>query len=158
MKQFQLNEYYLYEAEPKDFNLTNMPYHCRNWIFRLKPNPQNGKYYMHDTYWGHDEHAIEVTSENVDLFKPLFDTRDFVKIPNDDEQYMYKKEDVFVVRDQNQFNNRISVYLRKNAKKSTEYQIRVFENRLSKKKHELNTVQREYDEILNELKRLKNYG
>ncbi|WP_373194640.1 hypothetical protein, partial [Mycobacterium marinum] len=77
---------------------------------------------------------------------------------NDDEQYMYKKEDVFVVRDQNQFNNRISVYLRKNAKKSTEYQIWVFENRLSKKKHELNTVQREYDEILNELKRLKNYG
>ena len=48
----------------------NMPFHCKNWTFRIVE--YNGTYYMYDTYWSSDDHPIELTDQNIDEFEYLF--------------------------------------------------------------------------------------
>ena len=113
-----LNENYLYEASPEDFGVEFMPYHCKNWVFKLVRDETNDKYYMQDTYWNYDPTTIEVTSDNISFFKPLFDMREVVEMSlDDDEKFMYDNDDLFYVLDQNQFNRRFSLYRKKMQKR-----------------------------------------
>lgn len=129
-----LDENYLYEASPEDFGVEFMPYHCKNWIFKLVKDETTGKYYMQDTYWNYDPKTIEVTSDNISLFKPLFDMREVVEMSlDDDERFMYDDDDLFHVRDQNQFNRRVSLYRRKDAKKNVYKEIETKEQILRDK-------------------------
>lgn len=155
MNKNQLNENFLYEADPESFGFTSMPYHCRNWVFRLRYNPNSGEYYMYDTYWSVDENPIKVTEDNIDSFKVLFDVNDVEKVPNDDEIFMYSSDDIFHVRDQNQFKSSVSVYKLKGAVKVIERQIDILKLRLKDKTWELNTIQNEIEDIQNELSQLE---
>lgn len=113
-----LNENYLYEASPEDFGVKFMPYHCKNWVFKLVKDETNDKYYMQDTYWNYDSETIEVTSDNINFFKSLFDMREVVEMSlDDDEKFMYDNDDLFYVLDQNQFNHRFSLYRKKGQKR-----------------------------------------
>lgn len=145
----KLNENYLYEASPEDFGVKHMPYHCKNWIFKLIKDETTDKYYMIDTYWNYDPETIEVTSDNINFFKPLFDMREVIKMNlDDDEKFMYDDEDLFYVLDQNQFNHRFSLYRKKEAKKNIYKEIETKEQILRNKKHECKS-------ILNEIKTLE---
>ncbi|WP_426271281.1 hypothetical protein [Staphylococcus aureus] len=150
-----LDENYLYTAEPEDFGKINSPYHCRNWVFELKRIEESDTYYMQDTYWVSQPTTITVTPDNVHLFKPLFDMREVVKIPDDDEKFMYNPEDIFHVRDQNQFKHRISVYKRKEAKKNIDREIEILEYRLSLKKREEERIRSDVECLENELQQKK---
>lgn len=48
-------------------------YHCCNWTFRIEES-DDGKIYMHDTYWSDNGGVIiEITDDNFDEFKFIFD-------------------------------------------------------------------------------------
>lgn len=156
MKKFsELNMDYLYVGEPTDFGYTDsFAYHCKNWVFRLRKT-SNGEYYMCDTYWSDNKDAIKVTEDNIEKFKPLFDINKVEKIPDTDEMYMYDSSDIYQVLDQNQFHARVTYYKNKDAKKKLDNQIEVLKSRKDKKEYELKRVQREYDEVAEELNKLE---
>ena len=69
----------------------NTPYWSKNWTFRVRK--YNDKYYMYDTYYGIDEHPIELTDENFDQFEYLFDL-DNIRVVNGYERWLeYPEED-----------------------------------------------------------------
>ncbi|HDE0265539.1 TPA: hypothetical protein PB422_002474 [Staphylococcus aureus] len=151
-----LDENYLYVAEPEDFGKYNNAYHCRNWVFKLKRIEKSDTYYMQDTYWNYDPTTIEVTSDNISFFKPLFDMREVVEMSlDDDEKFMYDDDDLFYVLDQNQFNRRVSLYRRKEAKKNIDKEIEVLEYNLKLKKHEEKCIRSDIEHLENELKQKK---
>lgn len=151
-----LDENYLYEASPEDFGVEFMPYHCKNWIFKLVKDETTGKYYMQDTYWNYDPKTIEVTPDNINLFKPLFDMRKVVEMSlDDDERFMYDDDDLFHVRDQNQFNRRVSLYRRKDAKKNVYKEIETKEQILRDKKRECKSLLEEIKILKKEIKQKK---
>lgn len=151
-----LNENYLYEASPEDFGVEFMPYHCKNWVFKLVRDETNDKYYMQDTYWNYDPTTIEVTSDNISFFKPLFDMREVVEMSlDDDEKFMYDNDDLFYVLDQNQFNRRFSLYRKKDAKKNVYKEIETKEQILRDKKRECRSLLDEIKVLKKEIKHKK---
>ena len=151
-----LNENYLYEASPKDFGVESMPYHCKNWVFKLIKDEINDKYYMQDTYWNYNPDIIEVTSDNIGFFKPLFDMREVIEMSlDDDEKFMYDNNDLFYVLDQNQFNHRFSLYRQKDAKKNIYKEIETKEQILRDKKRECKSLLDEIKVLQKEIKHKK---
>ncbi len=151
-----LNENFLYEASPEDFGVKFMPYHCKNWVFKLVKDETNDKYYMQDTYWNYGPEIIEVTSDNINLFKPLFDMREVVKMSlDDDEKFMYDYDDLFYVLDQNQFNHRFSLYRKKDAKKNVYKEIETKEEILRDKKRECKSLLDEIKVLQKEIRQKK---
>lgn len=151
-----LNENYLYEASLEDFGVEFMPYHCKNWFFKLVRDETNDKYYMQDTYWNYDPTTIEVTSDNISFFKPLFDMREVVEMSlDDDEKFMYDNDDLFYVLDQNQFNRRFSLYRKKDAKKNIYKEIETKEQILRVKKRECKSLLDEIKVLQKEIKHKK---
>lgn len=73
----------------------NNPYWCRNWTFKV--HKSGNKYYMYDTYWSTgDEYPVELTDENFDMFKFLFDLDD-VRFINSYENWLeYPNEDKWI--------------------------------------------------------------
>ena len=152
----KLNENYLYEASPEDFGVKHMPYHCKNWVFKLIKDETNNKYYMQDTYWNYDPEIIEVTSDNISFFKPLFDMREVIEMSlDDDEKFMYDNNDLFYVLDQNQFNHRFSLYRRKDAKKNIYKEIETKEQILRDKKRECKSLLDEIKVLQKEIRHKK---
>ena len=152
----KLNENYLYEASPEDFGVKHMPYHCKNWVFKLIKDETNNKYYMQDTYWNYDPEIIEVTSDNISFFKPLFDMREVIEMSlDDDEKFMYDNNDLFYVLDQNQFNHRFSLYRRKDAKKNIYKEIETKEQILRHKKRECKSLLDEIKVLQKEIRHKK---
>ncbi|PTK45466.1 hypothetical protein BUZ69_10355 [Staphylococcus saprophyticus] len=156
MKKFsELNTDYLYVGEPTDFGYTDsFAYHCKNWVFSLEKT-SDGEFYMHDTFWKYDENAIKVSEDNIGKFTPLFDITKVKKIPDTDERFMYDSNDIYEVLDQNQFHARVTYYKKINASKKLNNQIEVLQERKERKKYELDKVQREYDDIAEELNKLE---
>ena len=151
-----LNENYLYEASPEDFGVEFMPYQCKNWVFKLIKDETTGKYYMQDTYWNYDPTTIEVTSDNIRFFKPLFDMRKVVKMSlDDDEKFMYDNDDLVYVLDQNQFNHRFSLYRKKDAKKNVYKEIETKEEILRDKKRECKSLLDEIKVLQKEIRHRK---
>lgn len=93
----KLNEHGLYERPPtkKDEDMHHDVWWCKNWTFKCSKR-DDGSAIMFDTYWGYDGNSIEVTDENIDEFKLIFDFRDVEKISADiaDE---YDPEDIYHV-------------------------------------------------------------
>ncbi|MCG2397653.1 hypothetical protein K4V26_05665 [Staphylococcus epidermidis] len=151
-----LDDNYLYEASPEDFGVRRMPYHCKNWVFKLIKDEATDKYYMRDTYWNYDPDTIEVTPDNINFFKPIFDMREVVEMDlDDDEKFMYDDDDLFYVRDQNQFNRRVSLYRRKEAKKNVYKEIETKEQILRDKKRECKSIIDEIKILEKEIKHKK---
>jgi len=71
----KLNKNFLYKRQP--CNGGSEPYWCRNWTF-ICQNSDDGKAFMVDTYFRNS--SIEVTDENIDFFKFVFDFREVRKI------------------------------------------------------------------------------
>jgi hypothetical protein len=90
----KLNMNYLYSKSPPE-NKNRDIFWCRNWTFRLCTY-NNVRAYMRDTYFNDSNTAIEVTDENIDEFKIIFDFRDMEKI-RDDEWDEYNLEDIIRV-------------------------------------------------------------
>ena len=81
----------LYKSEPFDIR-GNDPYWCKNWTFKVKEI--HGTLYMVDTYF--NDRYIEVTNDNVNNFKFVFDFNE-VKEINESEYEKYNDEDRFMV-------------------------------------------------------------
>lgn len=70
----------------------NDPYWCKNWTFRVYE--YKGKYYMGDTYWSiGDNHPIELTDENFDKFKLVFDFEDVERFNGTYNQWLTYPDD-----------------------------------------------------------------
>lgn len=97
------------------------PYHCINWTFKIAAYEDRNKYYMHDTYWsGGGGLSIELTDDNFDKFKLLFDMND-VRQVNPPDFYDYNEEDRWhVALDSGGYQFSRNYYVRKDAKKNKE--------------------------------------
>ena len=94
-------------------------YWCRNWIFRVQENRDN-TYTMVDTYWGSGEHCFDLTDENFDKFKFLFDLTEVKKVSRT-EFYDYNEDDRwFVAMDSSGWQYSDDYYVKKDAKKNKE--------------------------------------
>lgn len=73
-------------------------YWCFNWIFKVKEigysDTDEKLYKMIDTYYG--DKGIEITDENFDEFKLIFDFDDVIEISKD-ASLDYNDEDVYTV-------------------------------------------------------------
>ena len=94
----KLDENFLYKRQPiidNSFSVGTVSgtYHCKNWTFKCRKN--NGKAWMIDTYWGSGSgyNNYEVTDENVNEYKKIFDFREVKKI-NDYEIDEYEQNDL----------------------------------------------------------------
>jgi len=96
----KLNTNYLYKKEPVvDHSLyigqTPITYHCKNWTFKVSKY-EDGSAYMRDTYFSDSSHSYEITDENIDDFKFVFDFREVRKI-GDSHSNEYDEEDLYYV-------------------------------------------------------------
>lgn len=69
--------------------------------------------------------------------------------------FMYDDDDLFHVRDQNQFNRRVSLYRRKDAKKNVYKEIETKEQILRDKKRECKSLLGEIKVLQKEIKHKK---
>lgn len=68
------------------------PYWCRNWTFRVRKYDDD--YYMYDTYWATgDDYPVELTDENFDKFKLVFDFNDVEKFSGSYIQWLTYPDD-----------------------------------------------------------------
>lgn len=87
----------IYECEPVLNWLPSYkrddPYWCKNWTFKVRQS-KSGKYFMYDTYWSTgDDHPVELTDENFDKFKFLFDLDDIRFVHSCEDWLEYPEED-----------------------------------------------------------------
>ena len=147
----KLNEYGLYKRPPtdKDRERYHDVYWCKNWTFRCNKH-KDGTAVMVDTYWGDgDGGGREVTDENIDEFKFIFDFRDVEKIrPGVADEY--REEDVYhVSTDSGGMYCGGNYYVKVDAKPSIDLQIEKaeaeFENALFCVGMKKNTLARLYE-------------
>lgn len=123
----------------------NDPYHCINWTFRITADEDRNKYYMRDTYWsGGGGLSVELTDDNFDKFKLLFDMNDVRKVSPPDF-YDYNEEDRWhVALDSAGIRFSKYYYVRKDAKKNKEILLERLQHELESLK---NQVRWKEDEI-----------
>lgn len=117
----------VYQCDPVESGLgkgesSEFLYWGCNWIFRVQKNRHNtdNTYTMVDTYWSSGGKCFDLTDENFDKFKFLFDMND-VKQVSQTDFYDYNEDDRwFVAMDSGgwQFSN--GYYVKKDAKKNKE--------------------------------------
>ena len=127
---------------------------CFNWIFKGKEitcSDTNKKYYkMIDTYYG--DKGIEITDENFEEFKLIFDFDDVMEISKD-SALDYNDEDVYTVAigsggwryDRKFFINKGTIKNKDIVLNRIKNEIESLEYKLSNKKKQLKQV--ENDEI-----------
>ena len=120
------------------------PYHCINWTFKITADEDCNKYYMRDTYWSSGGLSVELTDDNFDKFKLLFDMNDVCKVSPPDF-YDYNEEDRWhVALDSGGYRCSRYYYVRKDAKKNKEMLLERLQHELESLK---NQVRRKEDEI-----------
>ena len=126
------------------------PYWCKNWTFRVRKS-KSGKYYMHDTYWSTgDEHPVELTDDNFDNFKFLFDFDDIQYINSYEDYIEYPKEDRWNVAINSGGKGYPKYVVRKGAKKVKQRVIDRLENHINYLKHELELSERSLEKVIND--------
>ncbi|WP_346938228.1 hypothetical protein [uncultured Clostridium sp.] len=146
----KLNENYLYEREAFKTGISDDYYWCKNWTFKIKKY-EDGRVYMVDTYWGDSQDSLtfEVTDENIDKFKFIFDFREVERVP-DSDIYDYEEEDLYRVPTNSGGRSCGKLYWKnKNTKKSNRLQI---ENKL----YEIKQLENKLKWAREDLERLKN--
>lgn len=94
----KLNENFLYKKKPvidNSFSVGTVPgtYHCKNWTFRCAK--KDGNAWMVDTYWSSGNYRNEITDDNIEDYKKIFDFREVKKI-GDYEIKDYEDKDLIV--------------------------------------------------------------
>lgn len=150
----------LLKQKDMDFDYRNMPtaqsaQQClklldKNWQSFFKAIKDWSKAYMYDTYFDSwDSHRIQVTDENIDDFKIVFDFKEIKRIHNS-EANEYNKEDLYhIATDSGGYSCGRLYWVKKNAVKSKEFLI-------SKKKQEIESLKCQLKWAENDLKRLLN--
>jgi len=146
----KLNTNYLYKKEPVtiDHSLyigrTPITYHCKNWTFKVYKY-DDGKAYMRDTDF--NDAGIQVTDENIDEFKFVFDFRE-VKQIHDSHSNEYNEEDLYyVATNSGGYSCGGCYWVNKNTKESKELLI-------GKKKREIGSLKNKLEWAENDLVRL----
>jgi len=129
----------------------NDPYHCINWTFKIAAYEDHNKYYMHDTYWsGGSGLSIELTDDNFDKFKLLFDMNDVRKVSPPDF-YDYNEEDRWhVALDSAGYQFSRHYYVRKDAKKNKEFLLERLQNELKSLKDQVRWKEDEIKKVWEE--------
>lgn len=148
----KLNENFLYKKAPKrdpnEMYIGCIPisYWCKNWTFKVKK--YNGKALMYDTYWSTQKNYIEVTDNNINDFKVIFD---ITKVKQTLKEIVdeYNKEDIFCVAIDSGGISYPKYFVRKEAKKSKELQIEKKKEEIRKLKYKLENIERELNELIN---------
>lgn len=112
-----LNENYLYEKKPLTY-------------FAAK---QRGEAFMFDTY-GNNK-GIQVTDDNIDEFKFIFDFREVEQLP-DSEVDEYDKKDLYFIAYEN-YDQAYTYWKNKGVQKSLDLQIVKAKNRVENAKMQL---------------------
>lgn len=146
----RLNENFLYQKEPTVTTATwsaSHPYHCKNWTFKVY-KLQDGRAFMLDTYFDSwDSHKIQVTDENIDDFKIVFDFRDVKRI-RDSEYDEYNDEDLYrVATNSGGWTCGNLYWVHKETQKSKQLLI-------DKKKNEIQYLKHKLERTKNDLERL----
>lgn len=125
------------------------PYHCINWTFRVKKHDGLNKYYMYDTYWATgDGLRVELTDENFDKFELLFDMNDVRKVSPPDF-YDYNEEDRWhVALDSGGYYYSKHYYVRKDAKKNKNIQLKRLSQELETLKSQVRRKEEEIAKVL----------
>ena len=148
----KLDENFLYKKKPiidNSFSVGRVSgtYHCKNWTFRCYK--RDGKAYMVDTYWGSGNCSHEVTDENIEEYKKIFDFREVVKI-NDYEIDEYEDKDLIcAATDSGGYTCGHIHWVLKTAKKSQKLLI-------EKEKAKIERAKRDLERATEELEKYEN--
>lgn len=148
----RLNKDYLYKTEPiidNSFSVGTTPgtYHCKNWTFKVHKY-EDGRAYMYDTYFdSSDSHTIQVTDQNINEFKIIFNFNEVKRI-SDSEYNEYNKEDLYrAATSSGGYSCGKLYWVKKDAQKSKDLLI-------DKKKYEIESLKRQLKWAEDDLKRL----
>lgn len=127
------------------------PYHCINWTFKVQKYEQYDKYYMCDTYWsGGSGLRVELTDENFNRFKLLFDMDEVHKVSPPDF-YDYDEEDCWhVALDSGGYQYSKHYYVKNGAEKSKEKLLNRLNRELESLKRQVKCKEEEIAKVLTE--------
>lgn len=146
----KLNTSYLYKKEPIINNSfyvgrTSATYHCKNWTFKVYKY-DDGRAYMRDTYF--NDAGIQVTDENINEFKFVFDFREVRKI-SDSHVNEFAEEDLyFVATDSGGYSCGGCNWIKKNAKESKHLLIKKKEREIESLKNQLQWAENDLERLL----------
>lgn len=146
----KLSEHYLYQKDPIINESYSNVFHCKNWTFKVVKRA-DGRAYMYDTYFfSWDSHTIQVTDDNINEFKVVFDFREVKKI-NDSEADEYNEEDRYrVATDSGGYSCGHLYWAKKDAEKSHELLIKKTEEKIESLKNQLSWAENNLNRLLGE--------
>ena len=147
----KLNENFLYSKDPdKNKNYLGGAYWCRNWTFKVC-KLDTGKAFMYDTYWSSaSEDYIEVTDENINDFKFIFDFREVIKIRDTDIDEYDISDLICAATDSGGMTCGHNHWIKKGALKSNKLLIEKTEKEIERLKRKLANAER-YLKMLEEV-------
>ncbi len=127
-------------------------YWCRNWTF-IPHIYDDGRVFMYDSYFNSSDGSKEVTDENFDEWKFIFD-RDKVKQISYEEALEYDEKDLYkyIAIDSGGYSCSSCIWVNKDANKNIDKQIKQAECRLESAKSEVKWRQEELDRLLEQKK------
>lgn len=143
LEKINMNGLYYHKPERK-YSRHDDLYWCQNWTF--KPYVYSNKLYMRDTYWGYgDDLVIEVTENNINEFKLLFDFKNVKEVKvNNIWEFGEENKDWWVLSTDSGGIYHPKQYIRIGATRNKEMVI-------NRKKEEIKDLQRQINNIESEI-------
>jgi hypothetical protein len=142
----RLNENYLYQKEPEEIG--QYTFWCRNWTFKV--HKSDGNAFMLDTYYNNWDSNIEVTDDNINNFKVVFDFREVRRI-KDKEIDEYNHDDLYrVATDSGGMSCGGLHWVKKDAQKSIQLLIEKKRHEIESLKSSLRYAERQLEHLLSQ--------
>lgn len=127
-------------------------YHCFNWTFKVRHNEKTDEWYMVDTYF--NDKSIELTDDNFDEFKFLFDFNEVEK-HSGENIYEYDESDWWYVAIDSGGRAYGKYFVQKNATKVKEKVLKRIESEIDYLERQLKSKREDYKRIENDEVNLK---
>lgn len=154
-KRNMINPNGLYSHEiVSDWVYGNNKYWCHNWTF--KPHIfDDGRVFMYDSYFDSWESSKEVTDENFDEWKFIFDFNDVKPIGYYNAQE-YNEEDLYrnIATNSGGYTCSDCIWVKKTAQKNIDKEIDLAKRELNSAKNEVEWRERYLNDLLDKKSRL----
>lgn len=138
----------LYRCKPSKKYCHGDMHWCRNWTFRLVCIVEKDEWYMIDTY---SNKKIELTDDNFDEFKLVFDFKDVNEYKGPKERISdYNENDYFIEAVDSGGWSYPRMFVKNGARKNKEHVLERLNNEVNTLEWQLKRAKEKYEKVKNE--------